>query len=83
MTFRCYGKQSAFEFNFGVAVTAVQFYKAAGATTAHDATDRIIYNTTTGDLYYDADGQGGVDAILFAVLTTHPNLTASDFVIVA
>ena len=28
-----------------------RFYAAAGATAAHDADDRIVYNTTTGQLY--------------------------------
>ena len=53
------------------------FYSAAGATSAHDSTDRIVYNTTTGALFYDADGNqaGGDDAVQFAVLDNHPTLT--------
>jgi len=35
-----------------------RFYSAAGAVTGHDANDRVVYNTTTGNLYYDADGSG-------------------------
>ena len=63
---------------------AAQFYAAPDATAAHDADDRIIYDTTTGKLYYDADGNlPGASAVQFALLTTHPTLTAGDFVIVA
>ena len=59
------------------------FYKGAGVTGAHDAGDRIVYNTTTGNLYYDADGSGaGSSAILFATLAGSPGLAYTDFFIV-
>ncbi len=66
------------------AIGVDQFYAAAGATTAHDATDRIIHNTTTGAIFYDADGIGGRDAVLFATMTTPTPtiLAAADFMIV-
>lgn len=50
-------------------------------TAAHDATDRIIYNADTGDLYYDADGSGGANAQQFAELTAGLDLTYADFYI--
>ena len=56
-----------------------RFYAAAGATSAHDATDRVIYNTATGEVFYDDDGNGAGTAQLIAVL---PALTATDIVIV-
>lgn len=48
-------------------------------TQAGDADDRIIYNLATGDLFYDADGLGGAAQVNFAVLSTKPTVTASDF----
>ena len=47
-------------------------------TAAQDADDRIVYDTTTGALYYDADGQGGQAAVEVALLAGHPALTAAD-----
>jgi Ca2+-binding RTX toxin-like protein len=48
-----------------------------------DANDRIIYNSDTGALYYDADGSGSVYGnIRFATLIGNPNLTHADFVVI-
>lgn len=58
------------------------FYAAAGATEGHDKSDRIIYDTNTGNLYYDPDGSGSQDAVRFAVVNGAPELTAQDFIIV-
>jgi Ca2+-binding RTX toxin-like protein len=52
-------------------------------TSAHDATDRIVYDSTTGRLYYDADGNGSGAAIRFAQLDKGLTLTAADFDIIA
>ena len=43
-----------------------------------------VNDTTTGALYYDADGSGGGAAIKFAILglDTHPSITYKDFFIV-
>jgi hypothetical protein len=53
-------------------------------TTAADANDYLIYNKTTGGLYYDDDGNGTeAVAVKIAVIgtITHPALTAADFMI--
>lgn len=65
-------------------LAAGKFHTAAGATAAHDGNDRVVYDSATGALYYDADGQGGVQAVQFALLgtSTHPSLTAGDIFVV-
>ena len=62
-------------------LSATAFWSAAGAVTGHDTSDRIVYNSTTGDLYYDADGNGAGAAVKFATLTGHPVLTNADFIV--
>ncbi len=65
-------------------ITSDQFWSGAGVDTAHDATDRVIYNTTTGALWYDADGTGKAVAVQIAQLGTaaHPALAYSDLYLV-
>jgi hypothetical protein len=46
---------------------------------AHD--DRIIYQKTTGALYYDSNGDAAGGAIKFAQLTAGLTLTNSDFLV--
>ncbi len=48
---------------------------------AGDASDRIIYEADTGNLYFDADGTGATARVQFAVLDTGLGLTASDFLV--
>ena len=62
-------------------VAADSFLSGAGLSTAADANDFLIYNTTTGALFYDPDGLGASAAIQFATLSTHPALSAGDFVV--
>ncbi len=49
---------------------------------AADASDRIIYNNLTGQLFYDADGSGAGEQVLFAILSPGLTLTASDFMVI-
>jgi Ca2+-binding RTX toxin-like protein len=63
-------------------LAANAFFSAAGATSAHDADDRIVYDSTTGALFFDADGAGGAAAVQFAVLDNHAALTNADFIVV-
>ncbi|WP_442578200.1 hypothetical protein ACSBOB_21965 [Mesorhizobium sp. ASY16-5R] len=48
-----------------------------------DANDRIIYNSDTGNLYYDADGSDAAFSnVKFAMLNGVPTLTAADFAVI-
>lgn len=49
-------------------------------TAAADANDRILYDQASGKIFYDADGAGGVAAVLFAQVSAGTTLTNADFV---
>ena len=53
---------------------------ATGVATSAD--QRIIYDTDSGQLFYDADGSLGGAAVLFGIVAGHPPLTGADVVVV-
>ena len=61
------------------ALNANAFFAGAAA---HDADDRIIYDGATGQLFYDADGNGAGAQVLFATLTGAPVIAATDFLVI-
>ena len=61
---------------------AAAFFKANATGTATDADDHIIYNTTTGALFYDLNGNLAGGATQFATLTEHPTISNVDFVVI-
>jgi len=64
------------------ALAAAAFVSGPGIVAAQDSSDRIVYDTNTGFLYFDAGGTGGAAPIHFATLDGHPALSASDFQII-
>ncbi|WP_082145518.1 M10 family metallopeptidase [Microvirga massiliensis] len=59
-------------------LAAEAFYTGS---TAHDASDRILYDRNTGSLVYDQDGTGSAAALKFAQLAPGLSLTNADFLI--
>jgi Ca2+-binding RTX toxin-like protein len=64
------------------AVGDERFFAGADATAAHDASDRVIYDTDTGLLRYDPDGTGAAGAEIIATLQGAPVVTATDIEVV-
>jgi Ca2+-binding RTX toxin-like protein len=58
------------------------FVAGPNFTGGQDANDRIVYDTTDGELYYDANGNAPGGATLFAVLDGAPAVVASDFFVI-
>ncbi|RYF36105.1 MAG: hypothetical protein EOO25_21450 [Comamonadaceae bacterium] len=60
-------------------------FQSGAQSTAGSADVRIVLNTATGGLFYDADGAGGADAVQFATLDlvglVGP-VTAADFTVI-
>jgi Ca2+-binding RTX toxin-like protein len=62
---------------------SAEVFRAGAHVTAQDGNDHILYDTTTGSLYYDPDGAGFDSALLVATLTGAPALAATDILVVA
>lgn len=60
----------------GASVSANEFKLGTAATTANH---RLIYDQTTGSLWYDEDGVGGVDQALIAQFSNLAALSRTDF----
>jgi Ca2+-binding RTX toxin-like protein len=61
----------------GTTLTAAEFLGGAGSNAATTAQQRLVFNTTTGALRYDADGTGATASVLIANLTAGAPLTAA------
>lgn len=59
-----------------------RFHAASGATSAHDSSDRLVYDSGLGNLYYDPDGRGGSASQIVATLESAPSLSASDITVI-
>lgn len=62
-------------------LAAGRFWKSTDGV-AHDPDDRIIYDTDSGNLFYDSNGDGAGGATLLARLTPNLALTNADFVVI-
>jgi Ca2+-binding RTX toxin-like protein len=60
------------------AVTADEFH--IGAAAADDST-RFIYNSTTGGLFFDRDGTGGIAPVQIATLSSGLAMTNADILV--
>jgi Ca2+-binding RTX toxin-like protein len=60
-------------------IDADQFHIGASAA---DAQDRIVYNSATGALYFDSNGNAVGGAVQFATLDTGLAMTHNDFVVI-
>ncbi|MEQ8700835.1 MAG: calcium-binding protein, partial [Bauldia litoralis] len=49
---------------------------------AKDSDDHILYHKKSGGIWYDADGKGGQDAVMFAKVSKGTSLDAGDFLVV-
>ena len=58
-----------------------RFHAAPGATSGHDASDRLIYNTSNGWLFFDPDGDGSAAAVRIATVSVGTALTATDITV--
>jgi len=66
----------------GYTILSNSFFLSGAGVEALDVNDHLIFNTTTGALFYDPDGSGKGAMIQFATLTGMSNIAYTDFWIV-
>jgi Ca2+-binding RTX toxin-like protein len=59
-----------------------RFLAGPGRSSAADANDRLMYDTTSGTLWYDADGSGVGSSQQIATLVGHPALAPTDISVI-
>ncbi|MBD2040129.1 calcium-binding protein [Microcoleus sp. FACHB-672] len=79
LAFEFYGLNFPVIENTSEALLCSQFVTGAGAT---NSDHRIIYNSSSGALFYDFDGTGATAQVQIASLSTGLALTSSDFQVV-
>jgi Ca2+-binding RTX toxin-like protein len=60
-------------------ILASGYFRSNTSGLAQDANDHIIYETDTGELYYDSDGNAAGGSVLFAKIAVGLSLTYADF----
>jgi Ca2+-binding RTX toxin-like protein len=65
------------------AISDTSFLSGAGKTSAMTTAQKLIYDSSSGKLYYDADGSGKIAAIQIALIGNKANLTSSSFEIIS
>jgi Ca2+-binding RTX toxin-like protein len=66
----------------GGTLSTSEFLSGAGLSSSNVAGAVIVYNNSTGDLYYDADANGSETGVLIANLNGTPAISASDIHVV-
>ncbi|HEY9606001.1 MAG TPA: hypothetical protein V6C85_30625 [Allocoleopsis sp.] len=61
-------------------LSSEQFTISSAAT---EASNRFIYNASTGALFFDADGTGAMGQVPFATLSPGLNLSSSNIFVMA
>ena len=62
-------------------LASTAYKEGSGLTKGTDADDRIIYDTKTGKLYYDADGSGSGASVQIALIASAKDLDYTDFLV--